>query len=45
MGGRQLLNLTYQKATLEATAMGRPLYEHFGFAPMEHEMELPENNR
>ena len=28
--------------SLEATAMGRPLYEHFGFVPMEHEMELPE---
>ena len=31
--------------SLEATAMGRPLYEHFGFVPMEHEMELPENDR
>lgn len=28
--------------SLEATAMGRPLYERFGFVPMEHEMELPE---
>jgi len=28
--------------SLEATAMGRPLYEKFGFVPMEHEMELPE---
>lgn len=28
--------------SLEATAMGRPLYEEFGFVPMEHEMELPE---
>ena len=27
--------------SLEATAMGRPLYEHFGFVPMEHEMGLP----
>ena len=27
---------------LEATEMGRPLYEKFGFVPMEHEMELPE---
>lgn len=32
-------------SSLEATDMGRPLYEHFGFVPMEHEMELPENNR
>lgn len=29
--------------SLEATAMGRPLYEQFGFVSMEHEMELPEN--
>lgn len=28
--------------SLEATTMGRPLYERFGFVPMEHEMELPE---
>ena len=28
--------------TLEATAAGRPLYEKYGFVPMEHEMELPE---
>ena len=28
--------------SLEATAMGRPLYEKYGFAAMEHEMELPE---
>ena len=27
--------------SLEATAMGRPLYERFGFLPMENEMELP----
>ena len=26
--------------TLEATDMGRPLYEKYGFAPMKHEMEL-----
>ena len=26
---------------LEATDMGRPLYEKYGFVPMEHEMELP----
>lgn len=26
---------------LEATAAGRPLYEKFGFVPMENEMELP----
>ena len=31
--------------SLEATAMGRPLYEKFGFVPMEHEMELPEYNK
>lgn len=28
--------------SLEATAMGRPLYERFGFVSMEHEMELQE---
>ena len=27
---------------LEATSMGRPLYEKYGFVPMEHEMWLPE---
>lgn len=27
--------------SLEATDMGRPLYEKFGFVRMEHEMELP----
>lgn len=26
--------------TLEATAMGRPVYEKYGFAPMKNEMEL-----
>ena len=26
--------------SLEATDMGRPLYEKYGFVPMEHEMEL-----
>lgn len=29
--------------SLEATDMGRPLYEKFGFVKMNHEMELPEN--
>lgn len=29
--------------SLEATAMGRPLYEKYGFVKMEHEMKLPEN--
>ena len=28
--------------SLEATDAGRPLYAHYGFVPMEHEMELPE---
>lgn len=28
--------------SLEATDMGRPLYEKFGFVNMNHEMELPE---
>lgn len=28
--------------TLEATDAGRPLYEKYGFVPMTHEMELPE---
>ena len=27
--------------SLEATPMGRPLYESYGFVPMENEMELP----
>lgn len=27
--------------SLEATEMGRPLYEHFGFVKMNEEMELP----
>lgn len=29
--------------SLEATDMGRPLYEKFGFVKMNSEMELPEN--
>lgn len=48
--GRQTLSLLVSAArekgisaiSLEATDMGRPLYEKFGFACMEHEMELPE---
>lgn len=28
--------------SLEATAMGRPLYEKYGFIPMKDEMELPQ---
>ena len=28
--------------SLEATAMGRPLYERYGFVGMKNEMELPE---
>lgn len=28
--------------SLEATAMGRPLYEKYGFRKMDNEMELPE---
>ena len=27
--------------SLEATDMGRPLYEKYGFVAMDHEMELP----
>ena len=30
--------------SLEATAMGRPLYEKYGFVKMNDEMELPECN-
>lgn len=30
--------------TLEATAMGRPLYESYGFVGMADEMELPKAN-
>lgn len=29
--------------SLEATELGRPLYEKYGFIEMKHEMELPEN--
>lgn len=29
--------------SLEATEMGRPLYEKFGFVKMNSEMELPED--
>ena len=28
--------------SLEATDMGRPLYEKYGFVKMNHEMELPD---
>lgn len=31
--------------TLEATEMGKPLYEKYGFVKMEHEMELPQGGR
>ena len=27
--------------SLEATEMGKPLYEKYGFVPMKSEMELP----
>lgn len=45
----QMLNLLVSEAkargvtriTLDATKMGRPLYERFGFVPMPAEMELP----
>ena len=30
-----------EEISLEATAMGRPLYERYGFVSMYHEMELP----
>ena len=30
--------------TLEATKMGRPLYERYGFKAMEHEMILPQED-
>lgn len=31
-----------QQISLEATEMGRPLYERFGFVKLNNEMELPE---
>lgn len=31
-----------RRISLEATKMGRPLYEKFGFVPMQEEMELPD---
>ena len=48
---REMLNVlieTIQKKgdysiTLEATEMGRPLYQNYGFIPLPDEMELPEN--
>lgn len=48
---RQTLDLLVREAgsrgvtavSLEATAMGRPLYEKYGFVRMDHEMELPED--
>ena len=43
--GREAAQLLRQAGvssiSLEATESGRPLYEAFGFVPMEHEMELP----
>ncbi len=46
---RKLLDLLVQEArdrgvtaiSLEAAAMGRPLYEAYGFVSMKREMELP----
>lgn len=32
------------RITLDATSMGRPLYERFGFIPMPDEMELPQQD-
>lgn len=38
---KEALNRGVTSITLEATAMGQPLYEKYGFIKMNHEMELP----
>lgn len=39
---RDAKNIGITAISLEATAMGRPLYEKYGFIKMNNEMELPE---
>jgi hypothetical protein len=37
---REARNRKINQISLEATEMGRPLYERYGFTAMEYEMEL-----
>lgn len=39
---RDIRKMGITAISLEATDMGRPLYEKYGFVKMDHEMELPD---
>ena len=39
----EVKNKSVKHISLEATYMGRPLYERYGFVSMNDEMELPED--